>query len=133
MLSKDNQSRSWKKGGNTVLVLSKLSLFVSCILVNSAAPELSMQYNWGRATTFYILYHTSRQKLGHCYLKAINLNLGRRCGQTEIVCHWSLRMSLALAEQSIQLLTSYKQMKTLSLLTTRQPIQILKKVWPLFV
>jgi hypothetical protein len=27
---------------------------------------------------------------------------------------------------------SYKQMKTLSLLTTRQPIQILKKVWPLF-
>ncbi len=28
---------------------------------------------------------------------------------------------------------SYKQMKTLSLFTTRQPIQILKKVWPLFV
>jgi hypothetical protein len=27
---------------------------------------------------------------------------------------------------------SYKQMKTLSLFTTRQPIQILKKVWPLY-
>ncbi len=28
---------------------------------------------------------------------------------------------------------SYKQMRTLSSFTTRQPIQILKKVWPLFV
>jgi hypothetical protein len=75
--------------------------------MNIAAPELSIQYNWGRATTFYILYHTSRSNLGHCYLKAVNLNLGRRCGQTEIVCHWSLHMSLALAEQSIQLLTCH--------------------------
>ncbi len=31
-----------------------------CILMNFAAPELSIQNNWGRATTFYILYHTSR-------------------------------------------------------------------------
>ena len=54
------------------------------------------------ATTFYILYHTSRKKQ-----KAINLNLGGRCGQTEIVCHWSLLMSLELAEQSIQLLTCH--------------------------
>ena len=37
-------------------------------------------------------------------------------------------MSLELAEQSIQLLyMSYKQMKTLSSFTTRQPIQFLKK------
>ncbi len=41
----------------------------------------------------------------------------RRCGKTEIVCHWSLLMMLELAEQ----------MKTLSSYTTRQPIQILKK------
>ena len=40
-------------------------------------------------------------------LKTISLNLGRRCGQTEIVCHWSLLMSLELAEQSIQLLTCH--------------------------
>ncbi len=72
-----------------------------------AAPELSIQYNWDRATTFYVQYHTSRWNLGHWYLKAINLNLWRRCGQTEIVCHWSLLMSLELAEQSIQLLTCH--------------------------
>ncbi len=35
------------------------------------------------------------------------------------------------AEQTTSYM-SYKQMKTLSLFTTRQPIQILKKVWPLF-
>jgi len=38
------------------------------------------------------------------YIQAINLNLRRRCGQTEIGCHCSLLMSLAPAEQSIQLL-----------------------------
>ncbi len=60
--------------------------------MNLAAPGLSIQDNWGRATT---------------YLKAINLNLGRKYGQTEIVCHWSLLMLLELAEQSIQLLTCH--------------------------
>jgi hypothetical protein len=43
------------------------------------------------------------------YIQAINLNLRRRCGQTEIVCHWSLLMSLAPAEQSIQILIGAEQ------------------------
>ncbi len=43
------------------------------------------------------------------YIQAINLNLRRRCGQTEIVCHCSLLMSLAPPEQSIQLLIGAEQ------------------------
>jgi hypothetical protein len=43
------------------------------------------------------------------YIQAINLNLCRRCGQIEIVCHYSLLMLLAPAEQSIQLLIGADQ------------------------
>jgi hypothetical protein len=43
------------------------------------------------------------------YIQAINLNLRKRCGQTEIVCHCSLLMFLAPAEQSIQLLIGAEQ------------------------
>jgi len=55
------------------------------------------------------------------YIQEINLNLRRRCGQTEIVSHCSLLMSLAPAEQSIQIsyrcraticFISYHQLKT---------------------
>ncbi len=80
-----------------------LSLFTSHVVGTSRA-EHTTSYR-GRATTSFISYLT--KNLGHCYLKEINLNLGRRCGQTEIVCHWSLLVSLALAEQSIQLLTCH--------------------------
>ncbi len=68
-----------------------------------APVEQSIQLLIG-AEQQLLLYHTINQKLGHCYLKTITLNLGRRCGITEIVCHWSLLMLLELAEQSIQLL-----------------------------
>jgi hypothetical protein len=51
---------------------------------------------------------SARYKHGHCYLKVINLNLGRRCGKTEIVCHWSFLMLLAPAQQSIQLLICHR-------------------------
>ena len=101
--------------------------------MNLAAPELSIQYNWGRATTFYIQYHTSRYNLGHCYLKAINLNLGRRCGQTEIVCHWSLLISLELAEQSIQLFICHVSRWRLCHCSQQDnQSKSWKKVWPLF-
>jgi hypothetical protein len=43
------------------------------------------------------------------YIQAINLNIRRRCGQFEIVSHCSLLMSLAPAEQSIQLLIGAEQ------------------------
>ncbi len=43
------------------------------------------------------------------YIQAINLNLRRRCGQTEIVNYYSLLMLLAPAEQSIQLLIGAEQ------------------------
>jgi hypothetical protein len=78
-----------------------LLLFASHVVSTSRA-EHTTSYR-SRATTSFISYH----QLKTCYLKTINLNLGRKCGQTEIVCHWSLLMSLKLAEQSIQLLTCH--------------------------
>ena len=72
------------------------------------------------------------------YIQAINLNLRRRCGQTEIVCHCSLLMLLAPAEQSIQLLIgaeqqllfiSYHQLKTWSLLSKDNQSKSWEKVW----
>ncbi len=67
-------------------------------------------------------------------MRAINLNLGRRCGQTEIVCHWSILMLLALAEQSIQFLTCHISRWRLC---HRSPqdnqSKSGKKVWLLFV
>ena len=71
------------------------------------------------------------------YIQAINLNLRRRCGQTEIVCHCSLLMLLAPAEQSIQLLISrattsfisYHQLKTWSLLSKYNQSKSWEKVW----
>ena len=71
-------------------------------------------------TTFYMSYQQIETLLSvnhktvptmkvylYPYIQAINLNLRRRCGQTEIVCHCSLLMLLAHAEQSIQLLTCH--------------------------
>ncbi len=69
----------------------------------------------------------------HCYLNNQSKSWERVWAKkTENVCHWSLLMLLELAEQHTTSYMSYKQMKTLSSVTTRQPIQILKKVWPLF-
>jgi hypothetical protein len=70
------------------------------------------------------------------YIQAINLNLRRRCGQTEIVCHCSLLMLLAPAEQSMQLLMgaeqqlllSNRQLKTWSLLSKDNQSRSWKKV-----
>ncbi len=75
-----------------------LSLVTSHVFGTSRA-EHTTSYR-GRATTSFKSYH----QLKTYYLKTINLNLGRRCRQTEIVCHWSLLMLLELTEQSIQLL-----------------------------
>ncbi len=80
--------------------------------------EASIGTSRAEHTTFYMPYQqietllslTKRQFLqwkfiiSIYHIQEINLNLRRRCGQTEIVCHRSLLMSLALAEQSIQLL-----------------------------
>ncbi len=78
---------------------------ISSHAISTSRAEHTTSYS-GRATTSFISYH----KLKTWSLlskKTINLNLGRRCGKTEIVCHWSLLMSLELAEQSIQLLTMH--------------------------
>jgi phage gp36-like protein len=95
----DNQSKSWKKSVTSVF----LSLITSHA-INTSRAEQTTFYR-GRATTSFISYH--QLKTWTLILKTISLNLGRRCGQTEIVCHWSLLMSLELAEQSIQLLTCH--------------------------
>ena len=100
LLSKDNQSKSWEKMWATKTeIVCHWSLLMLLEL-----GEQSIQLLIG-AEQQLLLYHTINLKLGHCYQKTINLNLGRRCGKTEIVCHWSLLMSLELAEQSIQFLT----------------------------
>jgi hypothetical protein len=94
----DSQSKSWKK--------CDLCFFFHWSLLRPLAPaEQSIQLFIG-AEQQLLLYYTINLKLGHCYLKTINLNLGRRCGpkKTEIVRQWSLLMLLELAEQSIQLL-----------------------------
>ncbi len=116
-----------------VLKKSVTSVFCHWSLLRPLAPvEQSIHFLIG-AEQQLLLYHTINSKLGHCYLKTINLNLGRRCGQTEIVCHWSLLMSLELAEQSIQLLTCHKSRWRLC---HRSPqdnqSKSWKKVWPLF-
>ena len=104
-----------------------LSLFTSHVVSTSRA-EHSTSYR-GRATTSFRSYH----QLKTCYLKTINLNLGRRCGQTEIVCLFFVT-SHVVGTSRAKHTTSYmscKQMKTLSLFTTRQS-KSWKKVWPLF-
>ena len=96
----DNQSKSWKKSVTSVF----LSLITSHAISTSRA-EHTTSYR-GRATTSFISYH--QLKTWSLILKTISLNLGRRCGQTEIVCHWSLLISLELAEQSIKLLKCHR-------------------------
>jgi len=119
----DNQSKSWKKS----LISVFLSLITSHALSTSRAEHTPS--NRGRATTSFISYH----KIKTCYLKTINLNLGRRCGQTEIVCHWSLLMSLELAEHSIQLLTCHISRWRLCHCSQQDnQSKSWKKVWPLF-
>jgi hypothetical protein len=102
-----------------------------CSLLMLLAPaEQSIQLLQGAEQQ---LPFRSYHQLKTCYLKTINLNLGRRCGQTEIVCHWSLLMLLELAEQSIQLLTFHISRWRLC---HRSPQDnqsgSWKKVWPLF-
>ena len=80
-----------------------LSLFTSHFVSTSRAEHTTSQR--GRATTSFISYH--QLKTWSLLSKTINLNLGRRWGKTEIVCHWSLLMLLEIAEQSIQLLTCH--------------------------
>ena len=53
-----------------------LSLFTSHVVSTSRAEHTTS--SMGRATTSFISYH----QLGHCYLKTINLNLGRSCGNS---------------------------------------------------
>ncbi len=93
-----------------------------------APAEQSIQLLTG-AEQLLLLYHT----INHCYLKTINLNLGRRCGKTEIVCHWSLLMLLELAEQSIQLLTCHISRWRLCHCSPQDnQSKSWNKVWPLF-
>ncbi len=66
---------------------------------------LAFYSNVGRSHQKMVKAKSARYKHGHCYLK---VNLGRRCGKTEIVCHWSFLMLLAPAQQSIQLLICHR-------------------------
>ncbi len=97
LLSKDNQSKSWEKvWGNW----NCLSLVTSHVVGTSRAEHTTSYMSY----IYCILYP---------YIQAINLNLRRRCGQTEIGCHYSLLMLLAPAEQSIQLLIGAEQQRLL--------------------
>jgi len=119
-----NQSKSQEKVWEN---WNCLSLFTSHVVSTSRA-EHTTSYR-GRATTSFRSYH----QLKTCYLKTINLNLGRRCGKTEIVCHWSLLMSLELAEHSIQLLTCHISRWRLCHCSQQDnQSKSWKKVWPLF-
>ena len=100
-----------------------LSLFTSHVVITGRA-EHTTSYR-GRATTSFRSYHQ---------LKTINLNLGLRCGKTEIVCHWSLLMcGDELEEHSIQLLTCHICRGRLCHRSQGDNIsKSWKKVWPLF-
>ena len=95
--------------------------------------KLAFYSNVCRSHKKMVKAKSARYKHGHCYLKVINLNLGRRCGKTEIVCHWSLLMSLELAEHSIQLLTCHISRWRLCHCSQQDnQSKSWKKVWPLF-
>ena len=121
----DNQSKSWKK----VWPLFFLSLITSHAISTSRA-EHTTSYR-GRATTSFISYHQ---------LKTWSLlSKDNQSKSWEKVWeNWnclSLVTSHVVGTSRAEHTTSYmsyKQMKTLSSFTTRQPIQILKKVLPLF-
>jgi len=96
-------------------------------------------------TTFYMSYQQIETLLSvnhktiptmkvylYPYIQAINLNLRRRCGQTEIVCHCS---STSRAEHTTSYrgrattsFISYHQLKTLSLLSKDNQSRSWKKV-----
>jgi hypothetical protein len=85
-----------------VLSLFFLSLITSHAISTSSA-EHTTSYR-GRATTSFISYH---QLKNWSLLSKDNQSKSWEkmwAKKTEIICHWSLLMSLELAEQSIQLL-----------------------------
>ena len=120
MLSKDNQSRSWKKVG-----IHFLSVLYSHEL-GSTRAKYTVQL--GQSNNF--LYTVSCQQIKTCSL----LSEGNQSKSWEKVwANWnclSLVTSHVFGTSRAEHTTSYmsyKQMKTLSSFTTRQPIQVLKK------
>ena len=88
-----------------------------------ASAEQSIQLFICHTSRLRLCYQlTTRQFLQmkvylYPYIQAINLNLRRRCGQIEIVCHCSLLMLLAPAEKSIQLLIGAEQQLLLHIIS----------------
>jgi hypothetical protein len=117
----DNQSKSWKK----VWPLFFLSLLTSHAFSTSRA-EHTTSYR-GRATTSFISYHY-QLKTWSLLSKDIQSKSWEKVWE-----NWnclSLVTSHVFGTSRAEHTTSYmsyKQMKTLSSFTTRQPIQVLKK------
>jgi hypothetical protein len=92
-------------------------------------------------TTFYMSFQHSAYTVSYQQIKTWSLlSEGNQSKSWEKVwANWnclSLVTSHVFGTSRAEHTTSfmsYKQMKTLSSFTTRQPIQIMKKVWPLFV
>jgi hypothetical protein len=122
---KDNQSKSWKK--------SVISVFLSLITshaISTSRKEHTPSYR-GRATTSFISYHQlktwsllSKDNQSKSWEK-----VWANCNCLSLVTSHVVGNSRAEHTASYML---YKQLKTLSSFTTRHPIQVLKKVWPLF-
>ena len=121
----DNQSKSLKK--------SVISVFLSLITshaISTSRAEHTTSYR-GRATTSFISDHQ---------LKTWSLLSKDNQSKSweKVWANWnclslvtSYVVGTSIAEHTTSDM-SYKQMKTLSSFTTRQPIQIWKNVWPLF-
>ena len=87
-------------------------------LITLAPAEQSIHLLIG-AEQQLLLYHTINLKLGHCYLKTINLNLGRRCGQKNWNC-LSLVTSHVVGTSRAEHTTSYRGRATTSFISYHQ-------------
>ena len=120
--TQDNQSKSWKK----VSPLFFLSLITSHAISTSRA-EHPTSYR-GKATTSFISYHQLKT-----WALLSKDNQSKSWERVWAKKNWnclSLVTSHVVGTSRAEHTTSYmsyKQMKTLSLFTTRQPIQVLKK------
>ncbi len=89
-----------------------LSLVISHVIGTSRAEHTTSYMSSNQMKTLLSVNHKNIPTLKvylYPYIQAINLNLRRRCGQTEIVCHFLLLILLAPAEQCIQLLIGAEQ------------------------
>ena len=123
---KDNQSKSWKKSVISVFLL------ITSHAISASRAEHTPSYR-GRATTSFISYH---QLKTWSLLSKDNQSKSWEkmwAKKTEIFCHWSLLMLLALAEQSIQLLTCHiSRWRICHRSPQDNQSKSWKKVWSLF-